>query len=462
MEKLSKIDISTLPKFVKEVFSAMEFYPTYLVGGAVRDIVLGIQPKDYDFATQAHPEQVVSIFENKGYSVIPTGIKYGTVTVIIGEEPIEITTFRRDVKYIDGRRPDVVEYSDDILEDLARRDFTMNAMSVDMNGNILDPYDGQVDLYYKELHTVGEAVDRFAEDKLRVMRMFRFCAKYDLSPHRSLTYALYVDGENGEELPIDITNLSVERVRDEFNKTIVCDNVKDHFYSLLHFDIIQQFVPEFNELYEAQNNSHHYTNVMNHTLDVIDKLPKNLELRLAGLFHDIGKRRTKHIKDGVDHFYKHHRDSAYMARTIMRRMKYSNTEIDRVCDLVYHHMIRYDKIEMKQSRRFLSKVGVDLYVDLIDLMIADRLAHNYNIGDLEYIYRLKFLCEKVIEEGQVISSEQLAINGDDLIEIGFKPGKIFKEILDDVKNLVIDNQVFNDKNFLISCVKDKYLNRINE
>lgn len=448
MKILDKINIDQLPEYVREVFNTLScFYPTYIVGGAVRDIILGLHPKDYDFASQAHPEQVISLFENRGYKVIPTGIDYGTVTVMIGDEPIEITTFRKDSKQNDGRRPTDIEFSDDIIEDLSRRDFTINAMSADINGNILDPHNGYRDLQDKMIRTVGRACDRFAEDKLRMLRAYRFASRFN--------FGISYDISSEVQLFPDISNLSMERIISELNKIICCDKPSNYLMLSEFLDMISSVIPELDDLYYLrQNNPNHcFNNVYKHSVKAMDKIEPEVHLRLAMLFHDLGKLKTKTTDDnGIDHFNQHEKSSVEMTEIIMRRLKYSNKMIDDVCTLIGSHMIRYENVTPKLARRFLSRMG-NRWEDMIKVMIADRLAAVTRFSGLEKVYRLKFECEIVLTKQQPITIKQLALNGNDLIRAGIKEGKEIGVVLNKLKEFVLDNPEFNNRGDLYKQLK---------
>lgn len=415
-------------------------YEIFIVGGCVRDFVLGVDYKDIDFATNAIPDEIESLFPN----TIPTGKDYGTISVQMYDETFEVTTYRLESEYIDSRRPSVVKYAKTLEEDLSRRDLTINSMAMDIDGNIIDLFGGTEDLENGIIKFVGNPENRLNDDTLRALRCIRFASRFDF----------HIEYESDRALNyVDISNLSAERVREEFNKIIVCRDPRYWLGRMLNCGLLQQFIPELKDINKTtQNNPNHNTrNVFEHSIKAMDKIEPKLELRLAMLFHDLGKSTTKTTgDDGIDHFYVHHVDSAKMARKIMRRMKYPNDIIDYVCDLVYHHMIRYfnSDITPKTARRFLNKVGVDMYEDLIKVMVADRLGAVTRYEGLGKIYRLQFECEKVIENKQPFSISDLKINGHDLIGLGYK-GKEIGDKLKELLNIILENDTMNKRETLL-------------
>ncbi len=451
MEKLSKINMSNLPSFVKEVFGILHDTETYLVGGAVRDIILGKEPKDFDFATNLYPESVVLLFESQGYDTIPTGIDYGTVTVMIDKEPIEITTFRKDVKYLDGRRPSVISFSETIEEDLSRRDFTINAMAVNSTGEITDPYDGMIDLQKGIVKTVGRATDRFKEDKLRMLRAYRFASRFNFKLDYEITSAVH--------MIYDISNLSKERITSELGKIITSETPSKYFMQMEFIYMISSVIPELKELYKLrQNNPNHcYTNVYEHSVKAMDKVEPQEHLRLAMLFHDLGKLETKTTdENGIDHFYQHDKNSETMTKLIMTRLKYSNDMINKVTTLIGNHMLRYDEVKPKTARRFLNRMG-DNWEDMIKIMVADRLGAVTRFSGLEKIFRLKFECERAIKNEDCVSTNQLAINGNDLIKMGLPQGKEIGIILNMATEFVLEHPEFNTVEKLRELVEPQIL-----
>lgn len=441
-----KID---MPKNVKYIISKLENegYASYLVGGAVRDSILKRKVKDWDITTSAKPLEIIKVFKLLGHKIIPTGLKHGTVTVVIDEENYEVTTFRIDGNYSDGRKPDSVEFTTSLKEDLSRRDFTINAMAYNDRMGLIDYFGGLNDLKYEELSCVGNAEERFKEDKLRILRAIRFASRYNFDVHRSILYAISEDD--------DISNLSKERIRDEFNKIILCDKPSLWLKVMRDYGLLHQIIPELRKCYRfEQCNPNHNKDVFEHILAVIDNVEPKLELRLSALFHDIGKPNTfSKDKNGIGHFYEHHKESAKICRKAMTRLKYPNKIIEYVSELVYYHMTRYEKIKPKSAKKFINKVGVDRLDDMFKLFIADRIASKppYNFDD---IFELNCVCKKVLNEKQPLSVKDLDINGYDLMKLGVPKGKEIGKILNELLDMVLENPELNKNDVLINKIKN--------
>lgn len=416
-------------------------YEAYLVGGAVRDKIMGITPKDYDIATNAHPQTVKTLFSK----TIPTGEKYGTITVMINDAPFEVTTYRLESEYIDGRRPNVVKYADNLKDDLSRRDFTFNAMAMDIDGNIIDYFNGISDIKKGIVRCVGNNKQRLEEDKLRILRAIRFCSRYDFK----LSNRLFKTLSNG----VDISNLSRERVRDEFNKILISRNVGNYLYLLKRLKLLEQIVPEIKDCYDfSQNNPNHSDDVFKHIITVVNNTEPKLELRLSAFFHDIGKPQTYSVdENGIGHFYSHHKESAMMCREAMTRLRYSNKEIEYVSELVYWHISRYDRLRTPSIKKFINKVGVEKLDDLFKLQIAD-IQSSLNRNDISSVLDLKSKCEDVIKTKQPLSVLDLDINGHDLIALGYK-GKEIGNILNNLLEIVLNDEHKNKKDILLNIVK---------
>lgn len=431
-----------IPKKVEYIIRKLNNfgYECYLVGGAVRDIVLGIEPKDYDLCTDALPQDVEQIF-NK---TIPTGKDYGTITVIIDDEPFEVTTFRLECDY-DGRRPKVVEFAKTLKEDLARRDLTINAMAMDIDGEVIDFFNGFDDLKNGVIRTVGNPKERFMEDGLRMIRTIRFATRFNYR----------IDEKTYKCINGNVHQLSKERLREELNKILVTKRPSIGIRMIMDKGFAEVY--GLGELKKGigfnQSNPHHDKDIFEHTMKVIDNIPSRLELRLAALLHDIGKPLTFSVdENNVGHFYKHHRESARICKEIMLNLKYSNKEIEHVSKLVYCHMMRYEEVKAVTAKRFINKIGVDLLDDIFELFIADRSSTSppYKFDD---IYRLKFECERVIKEKQPLSVKDLNINGKDLMKMGIPQGKVIGDILKELLKLVLEYPELNQKDKLLEKVK---------
>jgi len=436
-----------IPSNVKNIMQTLlsNYYDAYLVGGAVRDMLLGKEPHDYDLATDATPDEVESLFDK----TIPTGKEYGTITVMVDGEGFEITTYRLESDY-DGRRPKAVKFAKTLKEDLSRRDFTINSLAMDIYGNIVDYFDGQRDLANGEINCVGQACDRFAEDKIRALRAIRFGSRYGFKLSEDIEYALY---------EVDISGLSEERIRDEFNKIIISETPSKWINNLYRYGLMEYIIPELHICYDFdQHNIHHNKNVLDHILTVVDNVEPILELRLSALFHDIGKPATFTLgKDGVGHFYQHHKESSRICRGVMKRLKYSNAEIEYVAELVYWHMFRYDHVRTKNVKKFINKVGIDKLNDLFKLQVADISASKppYNF---ESVYKCKFECERVLSEKEPLSLKELVVNGCDMIALGFSGNEIGK-VLDYLLEYILEDFNLNTREILLDLAL-RYFNNL--
>lgn len=435
---MEKINVQ-IPVGVKHILTMLEdaHHSAYVVGGAVRDMLLKKQPKDWDICTSALPNEVKQIFDK----TIDTGLKHGTVTVMIDNIGYEVTTFRVDGQYSDGRHPDDVKFTRSLKEDLSRRDFTINAMAVDASGKLYDYFNGRKHLKDEMIVCVGNPIDRFNEDGLRRIRAIRFACQCGFHIVES-TYNM-IEG--------DISHISKERLRDELNKILVSNNPSDGIYDLHNARMLKYFgMDELDKCFGfKQHNEHHDRDVADHTLYALSNSENDLLLRLAILLHDIGKPTVFELKDGRGTFYAHHKVSADITREIMELLRYSNKEIDIVNKLVYNHMCRYYKYTNKSIKKLINRVGSDNLGRLYKLMICDRLATKPPY-DFEDIYMLKFKCDKFLSEKQPLSIKDLAIGGNDLMNIGFRQGKEIGVVLNSLLELVLEDEKNNDKTFLLA------------
>lgn len=451
---MRRIEPESLPqvvlKFMKEFGS--KGHEVYLVGGAIRDLVMNkffdydVTPNDYDFATNAHPQQVINMFEKLGCTVVPTGIEYGTVTVLYEYEEFEVTTYRKDIEYIDGRRPDVIEFAETLEEDLSRRDFTMNAMALGLDGDVRDPYDGMSDLTAGVIDFVGDTAERLYEDGLRIMRLARFAARYGLKVDPNTPC-------------IDISHISAERMRDELSKTIMTDRPMYGLELMRELGILEQVLPELMKAYNLeQNNKYHDKTVYYHILSAVDNTEKDLTLRLAALFHDIGKPECKTIdQDGIGHFYMHEGIGSVMTEVIMDRLKFPKALTSDVKKLVKFHMVRSEHTNGRAVRKFMRKFNDnELMPKLFKLKIADRMAgakpHSL---DFTNIYRVMFAIEEEIKRDPPLDVSSLHINGHDLIKIGFK-GQAIGEALEILMIAVIEEPSENTRANLLYLANEYY------
>lgn len=416
-------------------------YKAYIVGGCVRDSVINRFPHDWDICTSARPKQILEVF--KGYRVIETGLQHGTVTVVIDGEQYECTSFRIDGVYSDNRRPDSVTFIDDLTEDLRRRDFTINAMAYNDEEGLIDPFDGMGDIKRGIIRCVGNAADRFNEDALRILRAIRFAAQLDFAIEKNTSFELCRQKKS-------LTNVSAERIASEFNKIVISDRFAGMLIQCLY--IFEQFIPELEDMYNfPQNNPHHIYDVLIHTFYTVISCQNDLILRLAALFHDIGKPHSYQDEaDGIRHFVGHNIVGADMTDKIMRRLKYDNNARNAVVQLVLYHDSSFIA-KPSAVKRWLNKVGEIQLKRLIDLRRADIRGQKipYDKEKMRKIDDFADVLNQVLEEQQCFSLKDLAINGDDLIALGFVPGKKLGEVLTGLLNSVTDDALPNDKETLL-------------
>ncbi len=373
-------------------------YSAYFVGGCVRDFLLNQPYQDIDIATAARPEVVLTLFDK----ALPTGIAYGTVTVFRDGQNFEVTTFRRDYDYSDGRRPNVVAFSDSIAVDLSRRDFTINAMALTAAGDLIDPYGGSADLAAKCIRTVGVAADRFAEDKLRKLRAVRFAAQKNFKLAAGLKRALMADP--------NLAGVSAERMFGELNKILLAEHAAYGLQLLADCRLLAEISPKLNDMVGFdQHNPHHKYDLFEHTLRTVAAVPADLALRWAALLHDIGKLDTMTIDaDGIGHFYDHQSHSVSLAEQLLKRLKAPKQLIKKVLGLIAHHMYR-PLLTDKALRRWLNKVGGDSIEQMIDLMRADMLG----TGTLDGTFadQLRLEVARLLAQKPVFSRADLAVDG---------------------------------------------------
>ena len=444
-------DSVRLPEDVKFILDTLHKngLEGYVVGGCVRDTLLGKEPKDWDVCTNAKPEKVMSVFE--GFNIIPTGLQHGTVTVVINHIGYEITTYRVDGDYSDGRHPDSVSFTSSLAEDLSRRDFTVNALAYNEVEGIVDIFGGIEDLRRKRIKCVGKAVDRFNEDALRILRALRFSSVLDFDIDIETKKAIF-------EVYKNLDKIAKERINAEFSKLILgVNNVK----ILREYEkVIFYIIPELKKLKGfEQNNPYHTFDVWVHSLKTLYEIKeKDLELRLAALFHDIAKPDCYSIDEkGIGHFYEHPEKSSEITENIMKDLKFSNEEISVVTTLIKNHDNQLSNTK-KCLRKILNKMEMSLLLRLLELKKADIKAQNP-----KYIDRLSDIekFEKVIEnfsvEDECFSLKHLKVNGNDLISMGIKPGKQMGEILNNLLSLVVDEQLLNERDELLKYIQNNYL-----
>lgn len=392
-------------------------YGSFIVGGCVRDSLLGIVPKDWDICTGATPEEMKECFAAAGFCVAETGVKHGTLTAILNHEPFEVTTYRTEGGYSDFRRPDSVEFCTGIEEDLVRRDFTINAMAYSEDRGLVDICGGREDLERGVLRCVGDPEKRFREDALRIMRCVRF------SSQLGFTVAPRTREAMDKTSPL-LAKIAVERVREEFVRTL-CGKAAGEALRRCS-SVIEQFIPEIGDAVGCnQQNDYHIYDVWEHIIHVVENIPDDPVLRLAAFFHDIGKPKCKTVTDeGWGHFYRHEQTGADMTRDIMNRMKFDNNTKSRVVKLVDRHGIVFNPAG-RQPRRLLVKLGPETLKPLIELERADVKSQAPMCIDerLENIKAFEAAVNTAIEEEACFSVKDLAVDGRDLIRAGVPPGR---------------------------------------
>ena len=435
-----------LPKQATTALELLESkgFEGFVVGGCVRDFLLKKTPEDIDITTNAKPNIVMEIFSN--YKVIETGLKHGTVTVIIESLPIEITTYRIDGEYTDNRRPDKVAFTEDICEDLARRDFTMNAIAYNPAYGFIDPYGGKSDIEAKLIRAVGKADRRFKEDALRILRGIRFASTLGFEIETETFKAM----DEHKDL---LKTISFERIYSEFCKTLLGENLKPVFSKTA--GIWGMIIPEILPMVGfSQNNYHHIYDVLTHTLVTVNATPPLIHLRLAAFFHDIGKPPTySEDEKGVGHFYGHPEQSVLITADILHRLRCDNETSHKVLELIKYHDVQIECTE-KCIKRWFGKLSPELFFDLLELKKADNLAQSPRyIGRQEELKKLQILTENIIVAGECFSLRDLKVNGRDFIELGYS-GKEIGTALNLLLEKVVDGEIENNRVDLLKFLKN--------
>ena len=441
--------VITLPEKVKFIIDTImdAGYEAYAVGGCIRDSILGRIPDDWDITTSATPDQVKELFKR----TVDTGIQHGTVTVMLDKEGFEVTTYRIDGEYEDSRHPKEVTFTANLVEDLKRRDFTINAMAYNDKAGLVDVFEGIQDIERKMIRCVGCPKERFTEDALRMMRAVRFSAQLGYEIEENTAVAI-------KELAGNLVNISAERIQVELVKLVTSPH-PENLRIAYETGITKVILPEFDVCMETvQNNPHHCYTVGEHTLKSMQSIQPDKVLRLAMLFHDIGKPSTISTDEkGIDHFYGHPDVSEDMARKILRRLKFDNHTIHMVTGLVKYHDRNVEPAP-KYVRRAIFKVGEDIFPLLFDIKKADIAGQSdykreEKTEKLEQVYKAY---EEVIEKNQCVSLKTLAVTGRDLItEAGMQSGPELGRVLGKLLNEVIEDPALNCKETLLK-LSEKY------
>lgn len=444
-----KIDIPDKAKYIMNTITAAG-YEAYVVGGCVRDSILGREPEDWDITTSARPEVVKELFQR----TVDTGIQHGTVTVMVGREGFEVTTYRIDGKYEDGRHPKEVIFTPSLEEDLKRRDFTINAMAYNDEAGLVDLFGGIRDIEAKVIRCVGDAEERFQEDALRIMRAIRFSAQLGYSIDENTKRAVSVVAPKLEKI-------SAERIQVELVKLLVSDH-PDYLGMAYEMGITKIFFPEFDiAMKTPQNHPHHCYNVGEHILHSLLQIPPRKDLRIAMLLHDIGKPATlKTDEKGITHFHGHPVVSEKMAKEILRRLKFDNETIHRVSRLVYFHDYGNGiDPDLRFVRRAVNRIGDDIFPEFLMVKRADVMAQSMYMREekLATLEKMSDYYDLICSREQCVSLKTLAVTGSDLIAEGMKPGKELGEILSRLLDIVIDNPECNTKEILLKKAQDMSL-----
>lgn len=438
-----------LPEKVNTIIQTLQEhgYEAYAVGGCVRDSLLGREPGDWDITTSASPDETKKLFAR----TVDTGIEHGTVTVLLGKEGFEVTTYRIDGKYEDSRHPTEVIFTRNLREDLLRRDFTINAMAYNDTEGIVDIFGGMDDLKRKIIRCVGNARERFGEDALRIMRGVRFAAQLGFSLEKETKEAM-------TELAPTLEKISAERIQTELVKLLVSDS-PELIREAYHLGITAVILPEFDEMMRTgQETKYHRYDVGEHTVQAVCNVPPDKVLRLTMLLHDVAKPEMKTVDaDGTAHFKGHHIRGEQKAKEILRRLKFDNDTIHKVTKLVRWHDYRMPA-EKKNVRKAMSKISAELFPMYLLVKRADILAHSMyrREEELENLSGLQKCYEEIVADHECVSLKQLAVTGTDLIGIGMKPGKQIGEVLNELLRIVLEYPEFNNKEHLLRFVQNRF------
>ena len=424
----------------------MHGYEAYAVGGCVRDSILAKKPEDWDITTSAKPEEIKRLFSR----TVDTGIEHGTVTVLLGKESFEVTTYRIDGAYEDSRHPKEVVFTNKLEEDLKRRDFTINAMAYNDEVRLVDVFGGMKDLNRHLIRCVGEPKERFSEDALRILRAVRFSAQlaFPIEP---------VTAEAIRELAPTLANISAERIQAELVKLLM-SNHPERLQDAYELGITKVILPEWDAMVGVeQNTPHHRYDVADHTLHAMKNVKKDKILRLTMLFHDMGKPSMKTTDEkGRDHFKGHALVSEEIARSVMRRLKFDNDTVKKVTRLVCYHDYRIEATP-QNVRRAMNRIGVELFPYYLAVRMADVKAQSpyCRREKIENIVAMRELYQEVLLKGECVTLRDLAVTGKDLMQIGMKPGRELGNMLNELLEWVIDDPACNKKEILCEYVKEK-------
>lgn len=439
-----KIQLPEKVKFIIDTITAAG-YEAYAVGGCIRDSILGREPNDWDVTTSATPEQVKELFRR----TVDTGIQHGTVTVMLDKEGFEVTTYRIDGEYEDSRHPKEVIFTPNLVEDLKRRDFTINAMAYNDEAGLVDVFDGMGDIEKGIIRCVGDPMERFTEDALRILRAIRFSAQLGYGIEENTKAAI-------TKLAPNLRNISAERIQVEITKLLTSPH-PDYMEIVYETGVSAIILPELDTCMKTeQNHKCHCMGVGKHILCALNYVPADKYLRLATLLHDIGKPQTLTIDEkGITHFYGHPKVSAELAREILKRLRFDNDTIHVVCRLVEYHDCGIGAApDMRRVRRAIHKMGEDIFPMFLQVWYADIMAQSAYKRDekLEAIRIWKEMYEQIKAEKQCTSLKTLAVTGGDLIALGMKPGKELGDTLKELLEYVLDYPEENTREKLLKHI----------
>ena len=427
-----------IPENVRIILNTLKDngYDAYVVGGCVRDAILGIEPKDWDITTSAKPDEIKECF--KPYHIISVGEQHGTIGVVINKKVYEVTTYRIDGDYSDNRHPESITFTDNLELDLSRRDFTVNAMAYNEDRGLVDPFNGERDLKFMALRCVGEPDKRFTEDALRILRALRFASVYNFSIESNTAISII----RNKKL---LSNISEERISSELNG-IVCGKYVN-FVLRRYKDIIAVFLPEIVSTFDfAQNTPHHNKTVWRHITASVSNIESDTLLRIVMLLHDIGKPLALRTdKKGIDHFKGHNHFGAVLAKTALQRLKYPTKFIEDAVTLIEYHDVRFSD-NRKQIKHVINKIGEENFRRLLKVQNADILAQSKYMREakLNNLDLAKNIFEEILQNNECYKIRDLKINGSDLIHLGITDGKTIGNILEILLDSVIDETIEND------------------
>ncbi len=443
-----RIDLPEKVKWILDKLAA-NGHEAYAVGGCIRDSLLGRKPEDWDVTTSAKPLQVKELFVR----TVDTGLKHGTVTVLVGQESFEVTTYRIDGKYEDNRHPKEVIFTPNLTEDLKRRDFTINAMAYNETDGLIDIFGSMADLEKGLVQCVGNPFERFQEDALRMLRAVRFAAQLNFTVADGTQSAI-------RALAPNLSSISAERIRTELAKLLLSSH-PERMRDVYELGISKIILPEFDRMMQTgQNNPHHCYSVGEHTIHAMMHIKQDKVLRLAMLFHDLAKADCKSTDaDGVDHFYGHPEKSALRAREILRRLKFDCDTIDAVCALVRWHDYN-PPLTQASVRRAIVKTGKELYPAIFAVKRADILAQSdfEREEKLAYVDSYEKIYTDIMAKDDCLSLKQLMVTGHDLLELGIPQGRQIGEVLKGLLDEVVEDPTKNDRPYLLQralCLKEK-------